>query len=279
MGQPVSTHVEKWHTSTWTCFDLLLNMSMLRTLVLSTYSKLTTIVIYDCSITGDTCVAMNEWVENPMAHTALDDILPCVDNATAQETMSQSKDVTYQLVGMVNNIINNISNIDPPSFPSFLNYNQSGPLVPSLCNPLTANKTDRICQAGELGFNNATMVWRAYVCQVSANDTCATVGRLTPKMYKQMSAAVNVSDGLTEYGPFLTGLLDCTFVRKTFIGIHKDHCPDLNKFSEWVYIGLAMASAAVMLSLVLWVVYARERKHRRYTKLVIESAATHQQRM
>lgn len=90
-------------------------------------------------------------------------------------------------------------------------------------------------------------------------------------MYDQMYTAVNVSDGLTEYGPFLAGLLDCSFVRVTFTGIHKDHCPDLNKFSEWVYIGLAMVSAAVMLSLVLWVLYARERKHRKYTKLVIQS--------
>ncbi|XP_076886350.1 uncharacterized protein LOC143536188 [Bidens hawaiensis] len=224
------------------------------------------------NIVGDTCVAMNEWVENPTAHTALDDILPCVDNATAQETMSQSKDVEYKLVEMVNFIINNISNINPrPSFPRSLNYNQSGPLVPTLCNPLTANKTDRACQPGELQFNNATKVWRNYICQVSKNDTCTTTGRLTPKMYQQMSVAVNVSNGLAEYNPFLTGLLDCSFVRETFTKIQKDHCPDLNRFSEWVYIGLAMVSAAVMLSLVLWVLYAREKRHRRlYTKLVLE---------
>ncbi|KAM0060219.1 putative transmembrane protein [Helianthus debilis subsp. tardiflorus] len=216
---------------------------------------------------------MNEWVENPMAHTALDDILPCVDNATAQETMSQSKEVEFRLVEMVNYIINNVSNINPPpSFPRSLNYNQSGPLVPTLCNPLTANKTDRTCQAGELQFDNATKVWRNYVCQVSTNGTCTTTGRLTPKMYQEMSVAVNVSDGLAQYTPFLTGLLDCSFVRETLIEIHKDHCPDLNRFSEWVYIGLAMVSVAVMLSLVFWVLYAREKKHRRYTNLMIESA-------
>ncbi|GJV29552.1 glutamyl-tRNA(Gln) amidotransferase subunit D like protein [Tanacetum coccineum] len=230
------------------------------------------------NIMGDTCVAMDEWVEYPMAHTALDDILPCVDNATAQETLSQSKDVTFQLITMVNNIINNVANINPPplpiSFPGFLRYNQSGPLVPTLCNPLYANRTDRICQTGELDFNNATTVWLNYVCQVNANNTCTTVGRLTPKMYQQMSAAVNVSDGLTEYSPFLAGLLDCSFVRETFIGIHRDHCPDLNKFSGWVYIGLALSSAAVMFSLVLWVLYARERKHRKYTKLVLESTSS-----
>ncbi|KAL4584589.1 hypothetical protein LXL04_009193 [Taraxacum kok-saghyz] len=224
------------------------------------------------NVMGDTCVAMDEWVQNPMAHTALDDILPCVDNTTAQETLSQSKDVTFQLVSMVNNIIVNVSNFDPPRFAGFLNYNQSGPFVPTLCNPLNPNKTDRICQTGELGFDNATRVWRDYVCQVSANGTCTTVGRLTPKMYKQMSDAVNVSDGLTESEPFLAGLLDCSFVRETFMGIHEDHCPGLNRYSDWIYIGLAMVSAAVMLSLVLWVMYVRERKHRRYNKLMVQFA-------
>lgn len=112
-------------------------------------------------------------------------------------------------------------------------------------------------------------VWKGYVCQVSAQDTCTTVGRLTPKMYDQMSAAANVTSGLTQYGPFLVGLLNCTFVRDTFTGIHKDHCPDLTKYSRWVYIGLAMVSVAVLLSLVLWVLYARERRHRVYTKRVL----------
>lgn len=118
-------------------------------------------------------------------------------------------------------------------------------------------------------------VWKAYVCQVSTNDICTNVGRLTPKMYDQMSAAANVSSGLSYYGPFLAGLMDCSFVRDTFIVVHKDHCPKLTKYSKWVYIGLAMVSAAVMLSLVLWVLYAREKRHRKYTKL---AAATAEQR-
>ncbi|GKA36877.1 cytosolic glyceraldehyde-3-phosphate dehydrogenase [Tanacetum coccineum] len=49
----------------------------------------------------ETCVAIDEWVEYPMAHTALDDILPCVGNATSQENLRGSKDVTVQLVGMM----------------------------------------------------------------------------------------------------------------------------------------------------------------------------------
>ncbi|KAK6120485.1 hypothetical protein DH2020_045778 [Rehmannia glutinosa] len=226
------------------------------------------------NVMGDTCVAMNEWVVNPTAHTALDDIIPCVDPATAQEALSQSKEVTLQMVQLVNGIIANVSNANLPPNAGPFYYNQSGPLVPLLCNPYNPDKTDRrICTTGEVDLNNATQVWRNYECQVSGSNICTTVGRLTPSLYDQMSGAVNVSYGLHHYGPFLTGLVDCTFVRDTFTTIHDRHCPDLRKYSQWVYIGLVMVSAAVMLSLILWVLYARERRHRKYTKLVDANSA------
>lgn len=103
---------------------------------------------------GDTCVAMDQWVNNPTAHTALDDIIPCVDADTAQESLSQSKEVTFQMVGLVNGVLSNVSNanLSPGT------YNQSGPLVPLLCNPYNPDKTDRKCAAGEVDLSNATQV-------------------------------------------------------------------------------------------------------------------------
>ncbi|KAL6507023.1 hypothetical protein OROHE_022158 [Orobanche hederae] len=222
------------------------------------------------NVMGDTCVAMSDWVVNPTAHTALDDIIPCVDPATSQEALSQSKEVTFQMVQLVNGIIANISNANLPPNAAPLYYNQSGPLVPLICNPYNPDKTDRgVCVTGEVGLNNATQVWKNYECQVSqSNSMCTTAGRLTPSMYDQMSGAVNVSYGLHHFGPFLSDLVDCTFVRNTFTSIHDRHCPGLIRYSRWVYIGLTMVSAAVMLSLILWVLYARERRHRKYTKLM-----------
>lgn len=85
-------------------------------------------------------------------------------------------------------------------------------------------------------------------------------------LYDQMAAAINVTFGLYHYGPFLVDLQDCTFVRDTFTAISKDHCPGLRRFTEWIYIGLVLVSAAVMFSLIFWVIYARERRHRVYTK-------------
>ncbi|KAG6425311.1 hypothetical protein SASPL_115739 [Salvia splendens] len=225
------------------------------------------------NVMGDTCVAMNEWVVNPTAHTALDKIIPCVDTATAEEARSQSKEVTFQVVHLVNGFIANVSNVNLPPIAGRLSYNQSGPLVPLLCNPYNPDKTDRkACIPGEVGFTNATQVWKNFECQV-ANNKCTTVGRLMPSMYDQMSGAVNVSYGLYHYGPFLTDLVDCTFVRDTFATIHKDHCPDLRLYSKLVYIGLVKVSAAVMLSLVFWMVYARERRHRKYMRLADAAAS------
>lgn len=112
-------------------------------------------------------------------------------------------------------------------------------------------------------------VWKGYVCQtavVSGSEVCTTIGRVTPSIYNQMMADVTVSRGLYYYVPFLTGLEDCSFVRETFTAIHKNNCPGLEQNSKLVYIGLVMVSAAVMLSLVFWVIYARERSRRKFNK-------------
>ncbi|KAJ4831364.1 hypothetical protein Tsubulata_043535 [Turnera subulata] len=218
------------------------------------------------NVVGDTCIAMEEWVLHPTAKTALDDIIPCVDNATAQETLVQTKTVSYQLSAVVDTIINNVSNKDVPPQAGALYYNQSGPPVPALCNPFNPDLSDRKCAPGEVELSNATEVWKSSICQVNAAGMCYTTGRLTPIIYNQMVTAVNLSYGLYRYGPFLAELQDCTFVRQTFTDISTKYCPDLGKYTQWIYVGLVMVSAAVMLSLIFWVIYARERRHRVYTK-------------
>ncbi|KAL2925223.1 hypothetical protein RDABS01_001872 [Bienertia sinuspersici] len=218
------------------------------------------------NVTTDTCMAMHQWSLNPTAHTALDEILPCVDPSTSEETLKRSKEVTSQLVDLVNSVISNVSNINfGPQFKPFY-FNQSGALLPFLCNPFSHDVSDRPCARGEVDLNNATQVLGNYVCEVDPNGICITTGRLTPVMYNQMIAAVNVSYGLYNYGPDLVTLEDCSFVRETFTSIYRDHCPGLRRYSRWVYVGLVMVSVAVMLSLIFWVIYGRERKHRLYFK-------------
>ncbi|KAG5030935.1 hypothetical protein JHK85_014917 [Glycine max] len=225
--------------------------------------------------TADSCIAVNEWIQYPTAHTAMDDILPCVDNATAQETLSRSKEVTSELVNLVNQVITNVSNLNfAPNFTP-LYYNQSGPLMPLLCNPFHPDMTDRQCDAGEVTLSNATQVYGNFVCQVSPSEICMTQGRLTPTFYNQISAGINVGNALYNYAPSLIELQDCTFVRETLSDISRDHCPGLQRYSRWIYIGLVMVSFAVMFSLIFWIVYGRERRHRLYRKESKDFTPTH----
>ncbi|WRX27822.1 hypothetical protein QQP08_020309 [Theobroma cacao] len=107
------------------------------------------------SVMDDSCVAMEQWVLYPTAHTALDDIIPCVDRATAKEALDESKDVSTRLVGTVNALINNVANLNVPPNPSPIYYNQSGALVSALCSPYNSDKTDRKCNADEVNLGNA----------------------------------------------------------------------------------------------------------------------------
>lgn len=101
---------------------------------------------------------MDEWVQNPTAQTALDEILPCVDNATAQETLTRTREVTHQLVKLVDNVVSNVTNRNFPPAAAPLYYNQSGPLMPPLCNPFNADLTNRSCAPGEVPLDNAAEV-------------------------------------------------------------------------------------------------------------------------
>ncbi|CAM8919625.1 unnamed protein product [Rhodiola kirilowii] len=218
------------------------------------------------NVAADTCVAMDQWVQYPTAHTALDDVLPCVDKMTAQETLVRTKEVTHDLVNQINEVITNVSNINfSPNFKPMY-FNQSGPLVPLLCNPFYPDLTDRACSDGEVELNNATQIWSAHVCQVSPDEICITTGRITPTLYDQISASISASLALYDNAPFVVSLEDCTFVRETFSNIVTHHCPGLKELSKLIYSGLIMVASAILLSLVFWVILGRERRKRAYTR-------------
>lgn len=222
---------------------------------------------------GDTCVAMDEWVLHPQGHTALDDILPCVDAAATSDALRRSKEVNYQIVSVLNNLLATVANANvpassPPSPPA--SYRQSGPPVPLLCNPYNGDLSDRACAAGEVAAADAPRAWRGYVCRATgaapSSEVCATTGRLTPTMYDQMVAAANASAGLTQYGPVLADLADCSYVRRAFQAVTAAHCPGLRRHSGRVYQALLAVSVAVAAAVAAWVAHSRERRRRSETR-------------
>ncbi|KAG8382805.1 hypothetical protein BUALT_Bualt05G0115900 [Buddleja alternifolia] len=212
-------------------------------------------VIMNNAIT-DTCMAMGEWVENPHAETALGNILPCVDQRTTNQTLFKSKQVINDLVNIVNGFVGSVANSNPPPEAGMSYYNQSGPLIPPLCYPYDSQLQDHPCSAQELSMENASLVWQSYTCTVSSYGLCSSVGRLTPDMYSQLVAAVNISYALEHYAPPLLSLQNCNFVRDTFQTITSSYCPPLEHYLRIVNAGLALISVGIMLSLALWILYA-----------------------
>ncbi|XP_047339212.1 uncharacterized protein LOC124942707 [Impatiens glandulifera] len=50
----------------------------------------------------DTCVAMDDWLLNPNAHSALESIIPKADNQTARTILMVTKQITFALVNETN---------------------------------------------------------------------------------------------------------------------------------------------------------------------------------
>lgn len=102
-------------------------------------------------------MAMEEWVDNPHAETALSNILPCVDPRTTNKTLVQSKQVIIAIVNVVNQFVYNIANGNPSQdYPYY--YNQTGPVMPPLCYPFDSQLQDRECGPQEVSVANASEV-------------------------------------------------------------------------------------------------------------------------
>ncbi|KAL2338179.1 hypothetical protein Fmac_012625 [Flemingia macrophylla] len=210
---------------------------------------------------ADTCVAMEEWVQHPLNHTALSKLLPCMDETAAQKTLDITKNTSSQVVTLVNAFLTNIANKDMrPQQDRDIYYNQSGPSIPPLCNPFYPNMTERPCPPSEVDLKGAQTAYENFICDTSPTGVCITMGRLTPSLYSKVMVATNLSNTLHLNGPLLARLVDCSFVVDTFAEISKTGCPPFRRYSNQVFICLVLVSVAVMFSVILWVVFVRERR-------------------
>ena len=97
-------------------------------------------------------------MDNPQAETALSNILPCVDQATTNQTLWKSKQVVNDIVKIVNGFVDSYANLKRHHHVNTVYYNQSGPLVPHLCYPYDAQLQDRNCSNHEVSMANASAV-------------------------------------------------------------------------------------------------------------------------
>ncbi|KAE8705091.1 Detected protein of unknown function [Hibiscus syriacus] len=219
------------------------------------------------NLMADTCTAVDEWVQNPMAGSAIKELLPCVDREFGKNIKDASKSVSNGINDLLNLDISVVANNNdiPPQVVG-LYYNQSGPSLPTVCDPYKAENDKQACDEGQVAVGNATQEWSKFVCHVSSSGICSTQGRLTPDLYKQMSSAANISYVLSCYVPFLASLVDCSTIWEILNYMHQHYCPGLRKHSQQVYIGLLVATISVMFCLISWVFYGKERQDRKHTK-------------
>ncbi|KAI4329376.1 hypothetical protein L6164_021645 [Bauhinia variegata] len=201
---------------------------------------------------GDTCVAMEDWVRRPHNGTALSKLLPCMDEETAQKNLVITRNTSFGMVNWINAFILDVANADVTPNRQALYYNQSGPLMPFLCNPFSPNLTERTCANNEVQLNSAPQAYKGFVCPTSPSGICTSIGRMTPDHYTQIMVATKASDTLAQEGQFLVELADCSFVAETFDEIIKQHCPLLRRYGEDVNIGLLLLAVALMCSIILW---------------------------
>lgn len=96
------------------------------------------------SVVSDTCLARDGCVDHPQAESAVSNILPCVHERTTNQTLYQSKNVISELVDVVNTAIYTVANSNSPQSSASYIYNQSGPLMPSICNPFDSQLNDTV---------------------------------------------------------------------------------------------------------------------------------------
>ncbi|KAI8538894.1 hypothetical protein RHMOL_Rhmol09G0139000 [Rhododendron molle] len=84
----------------------------------------------------------------------------------------------------------------------------------------------------EVSMANASLIWLNFTCKMSASGLCTSVGRVTPDMYGQLVAAVNVSVAPQLHAPPLLSLQDCNFVCDTLRNISSNYCPPLEHDSR-----------------------------------------------
>ncbi|KAE8674064.1 hypothetical protein F3Y22_tig00111769pilonHSYRG00339 [Hibiscus syriacus] len=220
---------------------------------LSRLSRLSCAVLF--LLSTNTCTMVDEWVQNPMAGSAIKELLPCVDREFGKNIKDVSKSVSNGINDLLNLDVSLVANNnDIPPHAVGLYYNQSGPSLPTVCDPYKAENNKQACGEGQVAVGNATQKWSKFVCHVSSSGICSAQWRLTPDLYKQMSSAANISYVLSRYVPFLASLVDCSTIWEILNYMHQHYCLGLRKHSQEVYIGLLVTTISVMFCLVSWFV-------------------------
>lgn len=200
------------------------------------------------NVTTDTCQAFSEYVQMP-ANTTLDELLPCVNLATAASASNVVKQGVSNIVLQANNALTQIeqtsTRLGRPT------------TLPPVCDPVGAapdfNFTS--CPNGSVQISGVPQVVAPFVCSATpVTAACLSQGRFVNSTQdatiKDLSTAGN---DLVTIIPTVNSLTNCSFVYDTFNLIVNKRCPPAKKALRNLWISLLLLSIALTLLTLSWI--------------------------
>ncbi|KAG0563383.1 hypothetical protein KC19_8G026600 [Ceratodon purpureus] len=200
------------------------------------------------NVTTDTCQAFTEYLQAP-ANTTLDELLPCVDLATAASASNVVKQGVNNIVLQANNALTQIEQVSASlGRPTTL---------PPVCDPIGAAPDFNFttCPNGTVLIGGVPQVVAPYVCPSNPVTTaCLAQGRFVNSTQEATIKDLSIAgNDLVAIIPTVNALTNCSFVYDTFSKIVNERCPPARKALRNLWISLLLLSIALTLLTVSWI--------------------------
>lgn len=201
------------------------------------------------NITGDTCQAFTEYLQAP-ANTTLDNLLPCVDLATASSASAVAREGVDNIIVQSNNVVTQINEAN-----ARLGRTNTVPAVCDPIGPAPQYAYTTTCPEGTVGIGELPRTVQPYVCPTEpVSSACAAEGRVvTPTQNTTISDFSRGGSGLVRIIPTVNSLTNCSFVYNTFDTIVNERCGPAKQALRNLWIPLLLLSIALTLLSFAWI--------------------------
>lgn len=212
------------------------------------------------NVTSDTCQAFSEYLATP-SNTTLDELLPCVDLATA----ASASNVVRQ---GVNNIVaqaeRSLTQIEQTS--AALGRPVTLPTVCDPIGPAPAFEYNSNCPNGTVTLGGLPGVVAPFVCAAEpVTQACLGAGQFVSRTNDtQIMDLSSAGQSLVTIIPTVTRLTNCSIVYNTFEDIVNNQCPPTKRALRNIWIPLLLLSIALTLLSLDWIFANHRNKKERY---------------
>lgn len=213
------------------------------------------------NVVSDTCLAVDEYLQAP-ANTTLDNILPCVDLATAGNAFVYAREGISNIILEANSTVASIELYNSK-------HGNGNSSLGGVCDPLggAPNYTyTGTCQPDTIPIGNIPQVIAPYVCMSNMTAfECLSEGRfVTQGTNATLYALSNGAQSLLNILPEMENLANCSFVYATFTTFVNQRCDPLKSVFRNLWIPMVILSTAMTLLCICWMLALHRNLHQRY---------------